>query len=57
MIRILPFAISLFILSGCHYINEKAGLPDDNPIEEAAEAIVNDRIGLDLDFTPNTPEE
>lgn len=57
MIKILSFFISLFLLSGCHYINEKVGLPDDNPIEEAGEDIINDRIGLDLDFTPNTPEE
>lgn len=52
--------ISFFLgllFSGCSYVNEKVGLPDDNPIEESAEAIVNDRIGLDLDFTPNTPEE
>lgn len=55
--KILPIFIYLFFLCGCHYMNEKAGLPDDNPVEEAAEAIVNDRIGLDLDFTPNTPEE
>lgn len=55
--RCLPFILSLFMFCGCHYINEKVGLPDDNPIEESAEAIVNDRIGLDLDFTPNTPEE
>ena len=46
----------LVILGGCHYVNQKAGLADDNFFEETLENQLKQRTGLDLDFTPNTPE-
>lgn len=30
---------------------------DDNPIEEAAEEIIKYKTGVDVDLTPQTPEE
>lgn len=47
----------LLILSSCSYINQKLGLEDDHFIEESGEAVLKDRVGLDLDFTPDSPEE
>lgn len=48
----------LFILvfGGCHYINEKLGMEDDNEIEEIIEKIIEEKIGFDIDLTPNSPE-
>ena len=48
--------------TSCSYINEKVGLPDDNPIEEAVEdvidAVVVYELGVNpnIDLTPSTPE-
>ena len=51
--------VLLIILSGCavkdwmfkdgHYI-------PDNPIEEIGEAILEAKTGVNIDFTPGTPE-
>lgn len=32
------------------------GLKPDNPIEEKCEEIIHEEIGLELDFTPDSPE-
>jgi len=37
---------------GCHYINQKLGLRDDNIIEEAIEDLIEAKTGLDIDLTP-----
>lgn len=48
--------------TSCSYINEKVGLPDDNPIEEALEeaidAVVVYELGVNpnIDLTPSSPE-
>lgn len=47
----------LMCLCSCSYINTRLGLQDDNPIEELAEFAVKTQTGLDLDFTPSTPEK
>lgn len=31
-------------------------LGDDNPVEEAAESVIEEQTGLDIDLTPNTSE-
>lgn len=44
------------ILGGCHYLNQKVGLPDDNVIEELIEELIESKTGLDIDLTPGSPE-
>ncbi len=53
---ILVLIVSVSIIGGCSYVNKKLGLKDDNPIEEAIEEMVENRIGLDIDFTPDSKE-
>jgi len=40
------------LVGGCQYLNEKMGLENDHPIEEAAEDIIKDFTSLDIDLTP-----
>ena len=64
---ILPWSLGLLLLllatavtfcNGCSHINKKVGLADDNPIEEAIEDFLEDKIdgatGIrpDIDLTP-----
>ena len=54
------FLIALGImcaLAGCSYINKWFFLPDDNPIEEAIEDIIEMKTGLKVDLTPEDPEK
>ena len=48
--------ILILILGGCHYLNRKFGLEDDNAIEEFVEERIKEKTGLDLDLTPLTKE-
>ena len=53
--------ISIFILlglicGGCHYINQKFNLNNDNIAEEFLEEVIESKTGLDLDLTPNSKE-
>lgn len=53
-------AIGLILLlcnCGCSVLNKKAGLPDDNIVEEIAESIIQNETGLNIDLTPSTPEK
>lgn len=45
------------LVGGCSYVNDKFGLADDNIIEETLEHQVKEKTGLDLDFTPRSPED
>ena len=45
-------------LGGCHYLNERAGLDQDHPLEEFLEDVAEFHLGLErdtLDFTPEKP--
>ncbi len=55
---LLPLSV-LFTLSfvSCSELNEKIGLKDDNIAEEFLENVVESKTGLDVDFTPSTPED
>jgi len=33
------------------------GLPQDNPVEEAAEYVIEQETGLSVDLTPESPEK
>lgn len=46
-------AIIIPLMSGCTFIKH---YPQDNFVEEIAEQIVQQETGLDLDFSPPTPE-
>lgn len=46
-----------FLFCSCSSINKWVGLPDDNFIEEAAEDVVQHEVGINFDFTPDSPEE
>lgn len=43
--------------AGCSFINKKAGLKDDNIAEELIESLIENKTGLDLDLSPETPEQ
>lgn len=57
---IMKVSIGLIIMlaccGGCSYINSRLGLPDDNPIEEAFEATVENYTGVNFDATPESKE-
>lgn len=47
----------ILLLSSCSYINSYFGLEDDNLAEEATEALIDWKTGIDVDLTPSTPEK
>ena len=53
---VLVIIISIVALGGCSYLNKKFGLENDNNIEEFVEKVVENQIGLDIDFTPSSIE-
>ena len=48
--------IGSVLLNGCSYLNRKAGIKDDNVLEEVIEAQIEKELGMDIDLTPSTPE-
>ena len=57
MKKFLLILILCLTFNGCSYVNHKIGFPDDNLIEEIGEEILEGTIGIDIDFTPGTPEK
>jgi len=54
-LKILFFG--MIVLSGCSEANRKLGVKDDNLVEEIVEEAIHAKTGLDIDFTPATPEK
>ena len=56
----MKFAITIVIIGsvvgGCSYINKKLNLKDDHIVEEFLEKIIADKIGLQIDLTPQSAE-
>ena len=52
----MKLLFSLLLVSACSELNKEAGLKDDNPIEEAAEFIIKEKTGVEIDFTPESKE-
>lgn len=53
----LMFLIGVtLLLPSCSALNSKLGLSDDNIIEEVAEDVIKEKVGVDVDLTPSTPE-
>lgn len=56
---IFTFAVLIVVLGylgGCASLNHKLKLNDDNIIEEIVEQIIESKLGVDIDLTPNSPE-
>lgn len=49
---IIGIVVCTVIFGGFSYINQKLGLEDDNPIEEAIESLIAHQTGIDIDLTP-----
>ena len=46
--------VLLLLLSGCMFKNGE--YIADNPVEEIAEGIIHQQLGVDVDLTPGSPE-
>lgn len=42
--------------SPVEHLNDQAGLEDDHILEELAEIIIEDQIGIEIDLTPGSDE-
>lgn len=56
MKKIVVISVIAVGVMGCSILNKKLGLKDDNVIEESAELILEAKTGIDVDFTPESPE-
>lgn len=45
-----------FLVGSCSYLNKQFNLPNDNPIEESIELIIQTQSGVQIDLTPQSPE-
>lgn len=52
----LGVVIAISLIGGCDYTNKRFGLSDDNIIEEAVEAQIDELTGVYIDLSPRTPE-
>jgi hypothetical protein len=56
----MKVVISIILLGsfmgGCSQLNKKLGLNDDNIIEEMIEHQIEEKTGLDIDLSYDTPE-
>ena len=50
-------AVAVSVAIGAGYSYFWPGAKDDNPIEEAAEHVIKNQTGIDIDLTPRTPEQ
>ena len=61
MKRRLLYAGCLFAMLcgalGCSLFNRKLGMDDDNFVEESAEALIEEHLGVDVDLSPGSPED
>lgn len=56
MRAILSILVLGCAVSACSYLNSRLGLSDDNFIEEILERQIEEKIGIDLDLTPDSKE-
>lgn len=54
-VAILFILLSLALIA-CSHFNEWVGVPDDNPIEESIESLIERQSGIDFDLTPASKE-
>ena len=53
----IMLVVALVGLAGCSALNRKAGLKNDNLIESCAEDMLKSRTGLDIDLSPEDPDD
>jgi ABC-type glycerol-3-phosphate transport system substrate-binding protein len=49
--------LCLLLVSACSEINKKAGLKDDNKLEEFIEEQIEEKTGIEVDFTPEIKDQ
>lgn len=55
--NLVPALIGVtLLLHSCSEVNSQIGLKDDNPMEEAAEEMIEEETGIIVDFTPESKE-
>lgn len=52
----IGLAVLMVACGGCAYMNQRVGLPDDHAIEEAVESQIETHTGIEIDLTPESPE-
>jgi hypothetical protein len=52
----IALVLGTFFVTGCHVVNQKLGLEDDNYLEELVESCLETQIGIPLDLTPENPD-
>lgn len=52
--KIFVFISFLLLVSGCY---ELPPYPEDNLLEELTEAYIKDNTGVNVDLSPNSPED
>ena len=45
-----------FLTCSCSTLNRELGIPDDNIAEEVTEAVIYSQAGVNIDLTPESPE-
>ena len=54
---VVLLAIGASIFGLYHFVNQFFQIPDDNPVEQAVEALIKAQTGLDIDLTPEKSDE
>lgn len=63
MDKVVKMSVAVCLLSmlsfcnACTFLNKKAGLKDDNIIEESIEAVIQSQTGISVDLSPDSPEK
>lgn len=52
---IITTGVVLGLITACGFISKKY-LGDDNPVEEVSEEIIKEITGVEIDFSPDSPE-
>jgi hypothetical protein len=52
----MAFMSLIGILTSCSDFNKHMGWKDDNPVEKAAEFVIKEEAGIDIDLTPEQKE-
>lgn len=52
----MKLLIPLLLVSACSELNKEAGLKDDNKLEKFVEEQIEEKTGIEIDFTPESKE-
>lgn len=48
----IKLCLSLLLVSACSDLNKQAGLKDDHKLEQFLEEQIEEKTGIEVDFTP-----